>query len=225
MPENSLTVPLDEADRLAADEQARRIHLLRAQSEAARHESSETELRQGAPVPWSPTVVVLGLLGILTMPLVFALYAWAFNWWLEPGMALVASGLFTMTGLVVGIARLPSIRGISVAPWARMLFAVVAFLLPASAPATGALWLSVVGLMAAACLLMLPRYAIALVAHRRADRHRRRSDEAWERAAYLDQQGGSSGSSRNSRSGHGPRPTQGQGTRNLSEEGGADYGS
>ena len=187
MSTNPLTAPLNETERLAAQESERRADLVRAQSEAVRHLEAAKALQGSGGVPWSPTVVLLGALGIVTIPLAFALYAWAFRWfWPEPGIPLVAAALFLTTGLVAGIVAFPSVRGVSLTPLARGLFAAASFLLPASTPTAGIgpqFWLAVVGLTTAACLLTLPRYAIALISHRRADRHLRRADEARQEVA------------------------------------------
>ena len=80
MSTNPLTAPLNETERLAAQESERRAELVRAQSEAVRHLEAAKALQGSAGVPWSPTVVLLGALGIVTIPLAFALYAWAFRW-------------------------------------------------------------------------------------------------------------------------------------------------
>lgn len=197
MSTNPAAAPLDEAERLAGQESQRRAQLTRARSEQKRHEDLAKSLEGGAAVAWSPTGVVLGVLGMVTIPLAFAIYRWAFLWfWPEPGIALVAAMLFLTAGLVSGIVTFPAIHGIRLTGFARGLFTVASLWLPASIPTSGIghqLWLASVGLVAALCLLGLPRYAISLIAHSRADRHRKLADRALEEVEFLSSpsQGGS----------------------------------
>lgn len=195
MPIDPAATPLDNAHLAREQDRERRAWLVRAQSDAARHQAAADQLTGAAAAEWTTATPVLAALGLVAVPLCLGLYTWAFAWLpLEPVPAPVPAVLLCSLLVAVGLASGPAGGERPTAPpnWARgaviAVLMVGSGLLLACAPDLAAgerVWLGAVGLAAAACLIALPRHLVVSGARRRAARYQRLADRAREDAAYL----------------------------------------